>query len=61
MQFLIATLASLVVFILFFAVFFIKRREKDEPVKVHTCAREKCNSENKTGEIQIQERIKPGP
>lgn len=55
MEFIIASLAACGAFGVFFAVFFIKRRGHDGPVRVHTCARQKCDCESNGGEVQILE------
>ena len=57
METVIAALVAFGAFALFFAVFLIKRRRGDEPIKVHTCAREKCNCEERTDGVQILERM----
>ncbi|MGD8367615.1 MAG: hypothetical protein PVG78_08235 [Desulfobacterales bacterium] len=43
--------ASLFVFLLFFLVFAIRRRESDEPVRIHNCQNCNCSSKE-TGHLE---------
>ena len=57
MEFIIACLVAFTVFGIFFAVFLIKPQKGDGPVKVHTCARQRCFYEEKRGGVQIQPEV----
>ena len=45
MELIITSAAALAAFIIFFAVFLIKRPKKDGAIRVKSCAREECSCE----------------